>query len=38
LTDELAAKLDAIEAGGEGLAKLEAEVAECESLSQSSPV
>lgn len=27
LTDELAAKLDAIEAGGEGLAKLEAEVA-----------
>lgn len=28
LTDELAAKLDAIEAGGEGLAKLEAEVAE----------
>lgn len=28
LTEELAAKLDAIEAGGEGLAKLEAEVAE----------
>ena len=28
LTDELAAKLDAIEAGGEGLAKLEAEVAQ----------
>ena len=29
LTEELAAKLDAIEAGGEGLAKLEAEVAGC---------
>ena len=29
LTEELAAKLDAIEAGGEGLAKLEAEVAAC---------
>lgn len=28
LTDEFAAKLDAIEAGGEGLAKLEAEVAQ----------
>ncbi|WP_298604585.1 DNA repair protein RecN [uncultured Sphingorhabdus sp.] len=28
LTEELAAKLDAIEAGGEGLAKLEAEVAQ----------
>ncbi len=28
LTDELAGKLDAIEAGGEGLAKLEAEVAD----------
>jgi DNA repair protein RecN (Recombination protein N) len=29
LTEELAAKLDAIAAGGEGLAKLEAEVAAC---------
>ena len=29
LTEELSAKLDAIEAGGEGLAKLEAEVANC---------
>ncbi|RDV07042.1 DNA repair protein RecN [Sphingorhabdus pulchriflava] len=29
LTEELAAKLDAIEAGGEGLAKLEAEVSAC---------
>lgn len=29
LTEELAAKLDAIQAGGEGLAKLEAEVAGC---------
>lgn len=32
LAEELAAKLDAIEAGGEGLAKLEAEVAEREAV------
>ena len=32
LAEELAAKLDAIEAGGEGLAKLEAELAERESV------
>jgi DNA repair protein RecN (Recombination protein N) len=35
LTDDLAAKLDAIEAGGEGLAKMEAEVAQTASAYRS---